>query len=194
MRSGRDLIAGRDKKRASRSLSISNVSEQARQSSWKLLKWNLQHEIYSFKAKGRELLCKKFLENCTHRQNESAFWGAPRTIFLLEKRSVHRCPVTWKACLWGRRLGNTLSSLRSDLLSTYGRLMNNSEEVQAEVEARVQCRKLEVETSAHSPRNHGLCCPKICLRKGRGRGATTFKLCTVEERYILLRESGGNLK
>ena len=54
----------------------------------------------------------------------------------------------------------------------------------------VQCRKLEVETSAHSPRNRGFCCPKICFERLEDREAALSNFAQVL--HLLLRDGGEN--
>ena len=60
----------------------------------------------------------------------------------------------------------------------------------------VKCRKLEVETSAHSPRNLGFCCPKIRFeREEDGEEDGELALSNFAQvLHLLLREGGENLK
>ena len=56
----------------------------------------------------------------------------------------------------------------------------------------VQCRNLEVETSAHSPGNRGFCCPKIRFERVEDGEPALSNFGQVL--YLLLREGGENLK
>ena len=56
----------------------------------------------------------------------------------------------------------------------------------------VKCRKLEVKTSAHSPRNSGFCCPKIRFERVEDGEPALSNYAQVLQ--LLLREGGKNLK
>ena len=56
----------------------------------------------------------------------------------------------------------------------------------------VKCRKLEVETSAHSPRNRGFCCPKICFERVEDGELALSNF--VQVLHLLLREGIERLK
>ena len=55
-----------------------------------------------------------------------------------------------------------------------------------------KCPKLEVETSAHSPRNRGFCCPKIRFERVEDGEPALSNF--VQVLHLLLREGGKNLK
>ena len=56
----------------------------------------------------------------------------------------------------------------------------------------VKCRNLEVETSAHSPRSLGFCCPKIRFERVEDGKPALSNFAQVF--HLLLREGGENLK